>query len=190
MVWVIGSRILTPKEWVEYLPEGGDTRLVGSAGSGYHSRVGRRCPALYRTSGAPTTPRELVGEVLAHHGIIMARRVRPRPAADTEDADMEEQAQDVSPSIPLPRSLADLPDEELDRYVLTRLVIAGVDLSVLPEDDPEAPADRVRILRSARAFLRATVSPISQFELDPGTALPALYPPLHPFSGNTLPGDR
>jgi len=91
-------------------------------------------------------------------------------------------------SAPLPRSLADLPDEELDRYVLTRLAIVGVDLSVLPEDDPEASVDRVRILRSARAFLRSTVSPLSGFELDPDTALPSLYPPLHPLSGNGLPG--
>lgn len=96
----------------------------------------------------------------------------------------------MTPPESIPRSLADLSDEDLDRYVLTRLAIVGVDLSVLPEEDPDAPADRVRILRSARAFLRATVSRISEFEPDLGSSLPTLYLPLHPPSGNALPDAR
>jgi hypothetical protein len=80
----------------------------------------------------------------------------------------------------------DLDDDELDLYILARLSIAGVDLSVLPEEDESAPADRVRILRSARSFLRSTVPEISNFTLDPQEAPPALYPSaLFPVLGRT-----
>lgn len=72
-----------------------------------------------------------------------------------------------------PRQLS---DEELDAYILARLESLGVDLSVLPDDDPDAPADRRRILRSARRFLRNTPSAIAGFQLDPGEAPPVLYP--------------
>jgi hypothetical protein len=74
----------------------------------------------------------------------------------------------------------DLTDEELDVYVQTRLRIIGVDLSVLPENDPDAPADRVRILRSARGFLRGTVPELSAFELDPQVFPPVSYPAALP----------
>lgn len=67
-------------------------------------------------------------------------------------------------------------DAELDTYILTRLASLGVDLSVLPEDDEHAPADRVRILRSARRFLRRTPPDINAFEMDPQAVVPVLYP--------------
>lgn len=70
----------------------------------------------------------------------------------------------------------DLTDEELDAYILTRLRIIGVDLSVLPEDDEDAPADQRRILSSARRHLRNTVPALSDFQLDPQEAPPAIYP--------------
>ena len=83
----------------------------------------------------------------------------------------------------------DLDDEELNRYILARLSIAGVDLSVLPEEDEDAPADRVRVLRSARNFLRSSVPEISNFTLDPQEAPPALYPSaLFPVLGTTSSG--
>jgi hypothetical protein len=67
-------------------------------------------------------------------------------------------------------------DEELDAYILARLEMLGVDLSVLPEDDSDAPADRRRILASARRFLRSTPRAISDFELDAAGPPPAMYP--------------
>lgn len=70
----------------------------------------------------------------------------------------------------------DLSDEALDRFILARLEMAGVDLSVLPEEDENAPADQVRILRSARAFLRSTVPAIAQLSLGSDGPLPVLYP--------------
>lgn len=82
-------------------------------------------------------------------------------------------------------------DEELDRYILTRLALAGVDLSVLPEDDPAAPADRRRILRSARRFLRERAAFVSRYPLDPAEAPPILYPaalPPIPEEGAAGPG--
>lgn len=67
-------------------------------------------------------------------------------------------------------------DEALDAYVLTRLEMLGVDLSVLPEDDPDAPADQRRILASARRFLRSTPGAIADFEMDAAGPPPAMYP--------------
>lgn len=67
-------------------------------------------------------------------------------------------------------------DDDLDAWILTRLRTLGVDLDVLPEDDPDAPVDRRRILRSARRFLRRTPPAIADFELSLDDAPPALYP--------------
>ena len=74
------------------------------------------------------------------------------------------------------RTVQELTDEELDAWILTRLRTAGVDLGVLPEDDPAAPADRRRILAGARRFLRSTPPAILDFEPDPQTVPPAMYP--------------
>lgn len=72
--------------------------------------------------------------------------------------------------------LQELTDEELDAYVLTRLRLAGVDLGVLPEDDPDAPADLRRILSGARRFLRGTPPAIIGLEMDPQEVAPSMYP--------------
>lgn len=72
--------------------------------------------------------------------------------------------------------MEDLTDEELDAYILTHLKMLGVDLDVLPEDDRSAPADRNRILSSARRFLRTTPAAIAAFPLDPQEVPPSLYP--------------
>lgn len=74
------------------------------------------------------------------------------------------------------RTVADLTDEELDAYVRARLEMAGVDLDVLPEDDPEAPADRKRIMASARRFLRSTPPAILAYEPDVQDVPPVMYP--------------
>lgn len=70
----------------------------------------------------------------------------------------------------------ELTDEELDAFILTRLRSLGVDLSVLPEDDPAAPADRRRILMGARRFLRSTPPAIMDFAPDPQAVAPSMYP--------------
>ena len=69
-------------------------------------------------------------------------------------------------------------DEELDIAIRARLDLLGVDLSVLPEDDPEAPADQRRILASARRFLRATPQAIADFVMDPQEVPPVMYPAM------------
>lgn len=74
------------------------------------------------------------------------------------------------------RALQELSDAELDAYILTRLRSVGVDLAVLPQDDPSAPADQRRVLLSARRFLRSTPSAILAWEPDPQRVAPALYP--------------
>jgi len=88
------------------------------------------------------------------------------------------------------RDLADLSDEDLDRYILTRLEIAGVDLSVLPERDESAPADRVRILQSARSFLRTTLPAIAELRIAPDDTVPALFPIHLPRTEGGGPGGR
>ena len=72
--------------------------------------------------------------------------------------------------------MQDVSDAELDAYILTRLKMLDIDLSVLPEDDPAAPADQKRILASARRFLRTTPPAISNFYMDPQEVPPDLYP--------------
>lgn len=70
----------------------------------------------------------------------------------------------------------DLSDEELNDYIRARLSMLGVDLSVLPEDDEDAPADQKRILESAREFLRDTPPAIADFEMDRQEVPPEMYP--------------
>lgn len=70
----------------------------------------------------------------------------------------------------------DMSDGELDAWILTRLTAVGVDLSVLPEQDDDAPADQQGILASARRFLRSTPPDILGWEMDPQVLPPAMYP--------------
>lgn len=72
--------------------------------------------------------------------------------------------------------MQELSDEQLDAYILTRLRALGVDLTVLPAEDEDAPADRARILRSARRFLRETLPAIADFEMDAQDVPPTMYP--------------
>lgn len=69
-----------------------------------------------------------------------------------------------------------LSDAELDALILARLKMVGIDLSVLPPDDGDAPADQTRILASARRFLRTTPAAVRAFDLDPQELPPVLYP--------------
>lgn len=79
---------------------------------------------------------------------------------------------------PRGRFAEEVTDAELDAHILTRLALLGVDLSVLPPDDPDAPVDQRRILASARRFLRSTPGTIADFHLDPDEAPPLMYPSI------------
>lgn len=85
-------------------------------------------------------------------------------------------------------------DEELDRYIRTRLSLIGVDLGVLPEDDSSAPADQRRILASVRRLLRNTVPALSDHPLDPQELPPSMYPahlpPVRSTDAGQAGGDR
>jgi hypothetical protein len=74
------------------------------------------------------------------------------------------------------RRYLDVSDADLDTMILARLELLGVDLSVLPDQDSDAPADRSRILASARRFLRSTPGAISDFVMDPQEVPPVMYP--------------
>ncbi len=67
----------------------------------------------------------------------------------------------VAPTPPPPPT-----DEELDTYIRTRYALLGIDISVLPESDDEAPMDQERLLANARSILRSEVV-AAEFEIDP-----------------------
>lgn len=66
-------------------------------------------------------------------------------------------------------------DEELNRYILTRYALLGIDISVLPESDEDAPMDQERLLENARSILRDDVV-AANFEIDPQLNLPVPHP--------------
>ena len=66
-------------------------------------------------------------------------------------------------------------DEELNTYIRTRYALLGVDISVLPESDPDAPMDQERLLANGRSILRQDVV-AADFEIDPQFNLPVPHP--------------
>ena len=66
-------------------------------------------------------------------------------------------------------------DEELNVYIRTRYELLGVDISVLPESDPEAPMDQERLLENGRSILRQEVV-AADFDIDPQFNLPVPHP--------------
>ena len=73
-------------------------------------------------------------------------------------------------------------DEELNTYILTRYALLGIDISVLPESDEDAPMDQERLLENARSILRQDAE-AANVELDPQFNLPMAFPA--PFTGWT-----
>ena len=78
-------------------------------------------------------------------------------------------------------------DEELNTYIRTRYALLGVDISVLPESDPDAPMDQERLLANGRSILRQDVV-AADFEIDPQFNLPVPHPA--PFVAGTEEADR
>ena len=66
-------------------------------------------------------------------------------------------------------------DADLDQLIRTRLELLGVDLSVLPEEDSQAPADQARVMAAVRRLLRDQMPVVSDFPLDPIAVPPVLY---------------
>ena len=67
-------------------------------------------------------------------------------------------------------------DAELDALAKTYLALLGIDISVLPVDDPTAVVDQARCLSNARSTLRSEVG-ITEFAgLDPQADVAVLYP--------------
>lgn len=66
-------------------------------------------------------------------------------------------------------------DEELDRYIRTRYALLGIDISVLPVSDAQAPMDQERLLANGRDILRQDVV-AADFEIDPQFHLPTPHP--------------
>jgi hypothetical protein len=67
-------------------------------------------------------------------------------------------------------------DAELDAMILARLALIGIDLDQLPLSDPDAPADRTRVMNSLRNFLRSTPPVISDYSPSVQDHPPVIYP--------------
>jgi hypothetical protein len=66
-------------------------------------------------------------------------------------------------------------DAELDVYIRTRYALMGIDISVLPENDPAAPMDQARVMSSARSTIRQDAA-IAAYLTDQQADLAVLYP--------------
>ncbi len=66
-------------------------------------------------------------------------------------------------------------DEELDALIRTRYALLGIDISVLPVSDDDAPMDQERLLENGRSILRQDVE-AANFEIDPQFNLPVAHP--------------
>ena len=75
----------------------------------------------------------------------------------------------------VPRTPPSPTDDELDRYIRTRYALMGIDISVLPVTDEDAPMDQQRLLRNGRSILRAEVD-AADFPIDPQHHLPQPFP--------------
>ena len=76
----------------------------------------------------------------------------------------------------MPRQVPPTPtDEELNTYILTRYALLGIDISVLPESDGDAPMDQERLLANGRSILRQDIV-AADFEIDPQFNLPVTHP--------------
>ena len=84
----------------------------------------------------------------------------------------------------MPKQVPPTPtDEELDAYILTRYALLGIDISVLPEADEDAPMDQERLLANGRSILRQDAE-AADFEIDPQFNLPVASPaPASVWSG-------
>ena len=73
-------------------------------------------------------------------------------------------------------------DDDLNTYIHIRYALLGIDISVLPESDTEAPMDQERLLANARSILRQDAE-VAGFEIEPQFNLPMPFPA--PFSAWT-----
>ena len=76
-------------------------------------------------------------------------------------------------------------DAELDQLARTYWALLGIDITVLPLDDPGAIVDQARCLSSARSTLRQEAAIMAYAGLDPQADIATLYPV--PFSQWTKP---
>ncbi len=91
----------------------------------------------------------------------------------------------IGPRAARPQNVPEPTDEELDAHILTRYRLVGIDISVLPESDEEAPMDQERLLANGRSILRQDVE-AANFRIDPQFNLPMAFPA--PFTAWTEEG--
>jgi hypothetical protein len=67
-------------------------------------------------------------------------------------------------------------DAELDVYIKIRYALMGIDISVLPVADDDAPMDQTRLLANARSIIRQDAE-ATKFVIDPQLYVPTAFPP-------------
>jgi hypothetical protein len=65
-------------------------------------------------------------------------------------------------------------DDELDQYILFRFGMLGVDISVLPYDDPDALVTQLDVLEGCRGVIRNALT-VLEFPLDPQYTIATYY---------------
>ncbi|HEV7734104.1 MAG TPA: hypothetical protein VGR62_18175 [Candidatus Binatia bacterium] len=78
-------------------------------------------------------------------------------------------------------------DAELDAYILLRFGMLGIDISVLPFNDPSAQVDQMSVLSGCRSTLRQSLQ-LLEYELDVQTHIAAYY--ASPQSAWTTPDEE
>jgi hypothetical protein len=65
-------------------------------------------------------------------------------------------------------------DAELDQYILFRFAMLGIDISVLPYDDPAAQVTQLDVLEGCRDVIRGALT-VLEFPLDPQYTIATYY---------------
>ena len=65
-------------------------------------------------------------------------------------------------------------DAELDQYILFRFGMLGIDISVLPYDDPAAAVTQLDVLESCRDVIRNALT-VLEYPLDPQYTIATYY---------------
>jgi hypothetical protein len=65
-------------------------------------------------------------------------------------------------------------DDELNAFILFRFAMLGIDISVLPFDDPDAQVDQVTVLEGCRDTIRQALT-LLEYDLDAQSHIATYY---------------
>jgi hypothetical protein len=136
-----------------------------------------------RIAGSPTPPRCTAREQCRaqSRGTAQTRVLATRVVRATADGlSLAPRIGDPQPDPPPKGEASDMAvpsnptDAELDAYILFRFAMLGIDISVLPFQDPNAQVDQVSVLQACRQTLRQSLQ-LLEYELDPQAHVATYY---------------